>query len=76
MVLVSHTPVALIGAGGLRQPILTGIMLNDSWLTLVERFPAAVPLIVQGHPIGSRGTSSFVGEGEPQLTVAGPRLLC
>ncbi len=51
MVLVSNTPAALIVAGGLRQPtkatrtisILTGIMLNDSGLTLAERFPQQCP---------------------------------
>jgi osmoprotectant transport system permease protein len=46
------TLAAFIGAGGLGEPIVTGLYLNDTWLILSGAIPAALLALVADHGLG------------------------
>jgi len=46
------TLAAFIGAGGLGEPIITGLNMNDNWLILSGAIPAAVLAIVADYGLG------------------------
>ncbi len=46
------TLAAFIGAGGLGEPIVTGLYLNDTWLILSGAIPAAVLALVADWGLG------------------------
>jgi osmoprotectant transport system permease protein len=43
------TLAAFIGAGGLGEPIVTGLYLNDTWLILSGAIPAAMLALAADH---------------------------
>jgi osmoprotectant transport system substrate-binding protein/osmoprotectant transport system permease protein len=46
------TLAAFIGAGGLGQPIVTGLYLNDTWLILSGAIPAALLALLADYLLG------------------------
>ncbi len=46
------TLAAFIGAGGLGEPIVTGLYLNDTWLILSGALPAAVLALLADYLLG------------------------
>jgi osmoprotectant transport system permease protein len=46
------TLAAFIGAGGLGEPIVTGLYLNDTWLILSGAIPAALLALAVDHGLG------------------------
>ena len=56
------TLLALIGAGGLRDPIVTGLQLNDAGLILSDAVPAALLAFL---------AASLFGDAERGLTAQG-----
>ena len=58
------TLAAFIGAGGLGEPIVTGLALNNTNLILQGAIPAALAGIV--HGTGLRGDRAQTGSSSPQ----------
>ena len=61
------TPGALVGAGGYGQPILTGIRLDDTSLTLAGAAPAAL-MAVLAQWLFEVGEKTVVTRGLQQAT--------